>query len=218
MPSARPRYKLFAERDDGQISTFIGHRVQWNNARGPYKGGIRFHQTESLDMTRALAALMMLKTAVMDLPLGGAKGGVCCDPTSMSAPELERLSRSYIRSMYPILGPELDVPAPDMNTNAQIMGWMLDEYESIRGAASQGVITGKPSVLGGSQGRPEATARGGLLSLNRVANRLGRPLSDGSIIIHGYGNVGSYTHQLAHEIAGVRVTGVCDSKKRAVQS
>ena len=116
--------QLIVQRDNGDHTIFVGHRVQWNDARGPFKGGIRFHPSETLDMTRALAALMMLKTAVLDLPLGGGKGGVQCNPAALSRPERERLSRSYIRAMHPVLGPALDIPAPDMNTDAEIMGWM----------------------------------------------------------------------------------------------
>lgn len=204
--------QLIVQRDDGDHIVFVGHRVQWNDARGPFKGGIRFHPLETLDMTRALAALMMLKTAVLDLPLGGGKGGVQCDPATLSRPERERLSRSYIRAMHPVLGPELDIPAPDMNTNAEVMGWMVDEFESIRGRHAPGTITGKPPALGGSRGRPEATALGGLSVLHRVAENMGKPLAGNSLIIHGYGNVGSYAHQLATDITGARVTGVCDSR------
>lgn len=204
--------QLIVPRDDGDHTVFVGHRVQWNDARGPFKGGIRFHPSETLDMTRALAALMMLKTAVLDLPLGGAKGGVQCNPATLSHPERERLSRSYIRAMHPVLGPELDIPAPDMNTNAEVMGWMVDEFESIRGRHAPGTITGKPMPLGGSRGRPEATALGGLSVLHRVADHMGKSLAGKSLVIHGYGNVGSYAHRLAADITGARVTGVCDSR------
>ena len=203
--------QLIVQRDDGDHIALVGHRVQWNNARGPFKGGIRFHPSETLDMTRALAALMMLKTAVLDLPLGGAKGGIRCDPKALSRPERERLSRAYIRAMHPVLGPALDIPAPDMNTNAEVMGWMVDEFEAIGGRHAPGVITGKPPALGGSRGRPEATALGGLFALDRIANDIGRPLADSSLIIHGYGNVGGYAHRLAADVTGARVTGVCDS-------
>ena len=204
--------QLIVQRDNGDHTVFVGHRVQWNDARGPFKGGIRFHPSETLDMTRALAALMMLKTAVLDLPLGGGKGGVQCNPAALSRPERERLSRSYIRAMHPVLGPTLDIPAPDMNTDAEIMGWMVDEYESISGSHAPGVITGKPPALGGSRGRPEATALGGLVALDRIANNIGKPLAGSSLVIHGYGNVGGYAHHLAADITGARVTGVCDSR------
>ena len=211
-PRRETTAQLIVQRDDGDHAHFVGHRVQWNDARGPFKGGIRFHPSETLDMTRALAALMMLKTAVLDLPLGGAKGGVRCDPAGLSRPERERLSRAYMRAMHPILGPGLDIPAPDMNTNAEVMGWMIDEFESIRGTHAPGVITGKPPALGGSRGRPEATALGGLSVLSRVSDRIGRQLAGSSLVIHGYGNVGSHAHRLAAELTGARVTGVCDSR------
>ena len=211
-PRRETTAQLLVQRDDGGHAHFVGHRVQWNDARGPFKGGIRFHPSETLDMTRALAALMMLKTAVLDLPLGGAKGGVRCNPAGLSRPERERLSRAYMRAMHPILGPGLDIPAPDMNTDAEVMGWMIDEFESIRGTHAPGAITGKPPALGGSRGRPEATALGGLAVLHRIADRIGRPLAGSSLVIHGYGNVGSHAHQLAADITGARVTGVCDSR------
>jgi glutamate dehydrogenase (NAD(P)+) len=148
--------------DDDTVRVFHGFRVQYNDARGPTKGGLRFHSRETIDTVRALAAWMTWKTALVDIPLGGGKGGVACNPKEMSERELERLSRGYIRQVGRILGEETDVPAPDMYTTPQIMAWMMDEYAVIRGYNVPGVITGKPIPLGGSQGRRDATARGGM--------------------------------------------------------
>ncbi|RLE30235.1 glutamate dehydrogenase, partial [Candidatus Acetothermia bacterium] len=159
--------------DDGTVKVFEGFRVQYNNARGPTKGGIRFHPEETFDTVRALAAWMTWKTAVMDLPLGGGKGGVVCNPKEMSEGELERLSRGYIRALAHYIGPDIDVPAPDVYTNPQIMAWMMDEYEKIVGRSAPGVITGKPLPLGGSAGRGDATARGGVYVVREAAKVLG---------------------------------------------
>ncbi|RLF47789.1 MAG: glutamate dehydrogenase, partial [Thermoplasmata archaeon] len=148
--------------DDGSTKVFHGFRVQYNTARGPAKGGIRWHPQETIDTVRALAAWMTWKTAVMDLPLGGGKGGVICDPKSMSEGEKERLARGYIRALAPLLGVTKDVPAPDVYTTPQIMAWMMDEYETIVQEKHPGIITGKPLCIGGSHGRMDATARGGI--------------------------------------------------------
>jgi len=155
--------------DDGTVKIFHGFRVQYNDARGPTKGGIRYHPEETIDTVRALAAWMTWKTAVMDLPLGGGKGGIVCNPKEMSRGELERLSRAYIRAVGRILGEETDVPAPDVYTDSQIMAWMMDEYSVMRGYNVPGVITGKPLPLGGSQGRGDATARGGMYCIREPA-------------------------------------------------
>ena len=152
-------FQLSLKMDDGSIEIFPGYRIRWNDARGPGKGGIRFHPQETVDTVRALAAWMTLKTAVLDLPLGGAKGGIICDPKQLSEPELERLSRAYIRAVAQNIGPDIDVPAPDVYTTPQIMAWMMDEYESIFSRRQPGVITGKPLCVGGSIGRNDATAR-----------------------------------------------------------
>ena len=160
---------LPVKMDDGSTKVFQAFRVQYNDARGPGKGGIRFHPEETIDTVRALAAWMTWKTALLDLPLGGAKGGVVCNPKEMSAGEIERLSRAYVRSMFPFLGPDKDVPAPDVYTNPQIMAWMADEYSVIAGKPQFGVITGKPVSMGGSPGRSDATARGG------ICHQRGRP-------------------------------------------
>lgn len=198
--------------DDGSVKVFEGFRVQYNDARGPTKGGIRFHPEETFDTVRALAAWMTWKTAVMDLPLGGAKGGVVCNPKEMSKGELERLSRGYIRALAHYIGPEIDVPAPDVYTDAQVMAWMMDEYSKIVGHNAPGVITGKPLPLGGSVGREDATARGGIYCIREAAKVLGISLKDATVAIQGYGNAGSYAHKLGTEILGLKVVAVSDSK------
>ena len=198
--------------DSGQTKIFHGFRVQYNDARGPNKGGIRFHPDESIDTVRALAAWMTWKTAVMDIPLGGSKGGVICDPKALSPSELERLSRAYIRQAGRILGPDTDIPAPDVYTSPQIMAWMLDEYCAMHKKNRFGVITGKPIALGGSAGRGDATARGGIFCVREAAEALGLNLSGARAAIQGYGNAGSNAHKLAAELLGMKVIAVSDSK------
>ncbi len=198
--------------DDGSIRIFRGFRVQYNDARGPAKGGIRFHPQETLDTVRALAAWMTWKTAVMDLPLGGGKGGVVCDPKHLSQGELERISRAYIRAIAPFIGPERDVPAPDVYTNPQIMAWMMDEYNVIVGRHAPGVITGKPVPLGGSRGREDATARGGIYATREAAKVLGLSLDGATAAIQGYGNAGQHAHRLGAELLGLKVVAVSDSQ------
>ncbi len=199
--------------DDGSVRVFHGFRVQYNDARGPAKGGIRFHPAETIDTVRALAAWMTWKTAVMDLPLGGAKGGVIVDPRELSRTELERLSRAYIRAVgEAMFGIHRDVPAPDVYTNPQVMAWMLDEYIALAGYIDFGMITGKPLPLGGSVGRIDATARGGLYTLREAAKVLGLELKGATTAIQGYGNAGSYAHKLGQELLGLKVVAVSDSK------
>ncbi len=198
--------------DDGSVKVFKGFRVQYNDARGATKGGIRFHPEETIDTVRALAAWMTWKTAVVDIPLGGGKGGVICNPKEMSQGELERLSRGYIRAIAKFIGPETDVPAPDVYTNPQIMAWMMDEYSIITGYNVPGVITGKPLPLGGSAGRGDATARGGVYTIREAAKVLGLNLKGAPCAIQGYGNAGYYGHVLAQEILGMKVVAVSDSK------
>jgi len=198
--------------DDGSVKVFEGFRVQYNNARGPTKGGIRFHPEETFDTVRALAAWMTWKTAVMDLPLGGGKGGVVCNPKEMSPGELERLSRGYIRALGHYIGPKVDVPAPDVYTNPQVMAWMLDEYEKMVGESAPGVITGKPLSLGGSAGRGDATARGGVYAIREAAKVLGLELKGATCAIQGYGNAGQFAHKLGAELLGLKVVAVSDSK------
>ncbi|ACF12293.1 Glu/Leu/Phe/Val dehydrogenase [Chlorobaculum parvum NCIB 8327] len=198
--------------DDGSVRAFHGFRVQYNDARGPNKGGIRFHPDETIDTVRALAAWMTWKTAVMNIPLGGAKGGVICNPKAMSEGELERLSRSYIRQVGRLLGLTKDVPAPDVYTTPQIMAWMADEYSFMQGHNDFGVITGKPIALGGSLGRGDATARGGIICIREAAKALGIDLHGKIVAINGYGNAGSFAHKLVVEQLGMKVVAVSDSK------
>lgn len=198
--------------DDGSVHVFKGYRVQYNDARGPSKGGIRWHPDETLDTIRALAAWMTWKTAVMDIPLGGGKGGVVCNPKELSPTEQERLARGYIRAVGRILGEEADIPAPDVYTNPQIMAWMMDEYSTIRGYMVPGMITGKPLPLGGSAGRTDSTARGGVYVVREAAQTLDLNLAEATAAIQGYGNVGQYAHRLVTEILGMKVVAVSDSK------
>jgi glutamate dehydrogenase (NAD(P)+) len=198
--------------DNGGVRIFKGYRVQYNNARGACKGGLRWHPDETLDTVRALAAWMTWKTAVVDIPLGGAKGGIVCNPKELSPTEQERLARGYIRAVWKILGEETDIPAPDVYTNPQIMAWMMDEYSTIRGYSAPGVITGKPLALGGSAGRDDATARGGIYTVREAARVLGIDLRGKTAAIQGYGNAGQFAHQLAQEMLGLRVVAVSDSK------
>lgn len=197
--------------DDGSVQVFQGFRVQYNDALGPTKGGLRFHPEETVNTVRALAAWMTWKTAVVNLPLGGGKGGVICNPKEMSQGEIERLSRAYIRQVGRIIGEETDVPAPDVYTNPQIMAWMMDEYSFMRGHNVPGVITGKPIPLGGSKGRGDATARGGMYTIREAGEALGIDLNGATAAIQGYGNAGSFGHSLGEELLGLKVVAVSDS-------
>ena len=198
--------------DDGSTKIFHGFRVQYNDSRGPTKGGIRYHPDETIDTVRALAAWMTWKCAVVDIPLGGGKGGIICNPKEMSQGELERLSRAYIRQVGRILGLEKDVPAPDVYTNPQIMAWMADEFSFMKGYNEFGVITGKPLALGGSAGRGDATARGGIYCLREAGKVLGLDLKGATTAIQGYGNAGAFGHKLGVELLGLKVVAVSDSK------
>ena len=203
---------LPVQMDDGSVKVFHGFRVQYNDSRGPTKGGIRYHPEETIDTVRALAAWMTWKTAVMDIPLGGGKGGIICNPKEMSERELERLSRAYIRQVGRIIGEEVDVPAPDVYTTPQIMAWMMDEYSFIRGYNVPGVITGKPIPLGGSQGRGDATARGGMTCVREAGKVLGIELQGAITAIQGYGNAGQFAHSLGEQLLGLKVVAVSDSR------
>jgi len=198
--------------DNDQIKVFKGFRVQYSNARGPFKGGIRFHNKETIDDVRALAAWMTWKCALADIPLGGGKGGVICNPKEMSNRELERLSRGYIDSIWEIIGPERDIPAPDVYTDSQIMTWMMDQYSKLRGYYIPGVMTGKPLSVGGSLGRGDATARGGVYVIIEAAKHLDIDLSTAKVAIQGYGNAGSYVAILLHDMLGCKVIAISDSK------
>ena len=203
---------LPVKMDDGTFKVFQGFRVQYNDARGPTKGGLRYHPDETIDTVRALAAWMTWKCAMVDIPLGGAKGGIVCDPRQMSQGELERLSRAYIRQVGRIIGLEKDVPAPDVYTNPQIMAWMMDEFSFMQGFNEFGVITGKPLLLGGSAGRGDATARGGIYCLREAGRVLNLELNDATAAVQGYGNAGSFAHQLGSDLLGLKVVAVSDSR------
>ncbi|MDO9586198.1 MAG: Glu/Leu/Phe/Val dehydrogenase [Syntrophales bacterium] len=212
VPMRELHVSLPVRMDDGSVKVFQGFRVQYNDAKGPCKGGIRFHPDETIDTIRALAAWMTWKCSLLDLPLGGGKGGVICNPKEMSQGEVERLSRAYIDQVGRIIGPEKDVPAPDVYTNPQIMAWMMDEYSKISGKNQFGVLTGKPLAIGGSAGRGDATARGGLYTVREAAKVLGIDLSKATIAVQGYGNAGYYAACLAETMFGSKVVAVSDSK------
>ncbi|MDQ0058221.1 Glu/Leu/Phe/Val family dehydrogenase [Paenibacillus harenae] len=195
--------------DDGKTKVFTGYRSQHNDAVGPTKGGVRFHPAVHENEVKALSIWMSIKCGIADLPYGGGKGGVICDPRSMSIRELERLSRGYVRAVSQIVGPTKDIPAPDVMTNSQIMAWMLDEYSRIREFDSPGFITGKPLVLGGSKGRETATARGVVIMIHEALRLKGIDLANARIVIQGFGNAGSYLAKFMHE-AGARVIGISD--------
>ncbi len=201
-PMREYRFTLPVKMDNGQTRVFHGYRVQYNCARGPTKGGLRWHPDETIDTVRALAAWMTWKTSVVDIPLGGGKGGVTCNPKEMSEGEKERLSRAFIRAVGRELGVHRDVPAPDVYTTPQIMAWMMDEYETIVGHSHPGMITGKPIPLGGSQGRGDATARGGVYCVREAAKAMGLDASKATYAIQGFGNAGQFAATLHKEILG----------------
>src|SRR5580658_8970815 len=196
-------------RDSGQLEVFIGYRVLHSSVRGPGKGGIRFAPTVTIDEVRALAAWMTWKCALVNIPFGGAKGGVICDPTKLSRGELERITRRYTAELSEWLGPERDIPAPDLGTNEQTMAWVMDTYCMHVRQATTAVVTGKPLELGGSQGRREATGRGLMICCNKAIHKLGMYRQNCRVIIQGFGNVGSQAAVLMHE-AGYKITGVAD--------
>ncbi|MFS0576565.1 Glu/Leu/Phe/Val dehydrogenase [Sporosarcina sp. 179-K 3D1 HS] len=196
--------------DDGKVKVFTGFRGQHNDAVGPTKGGVRFHPQVSADEVRALSMWMTLKAGIVDLPYGGGKGGIICDPREMSMGELERLSRGYVRALSQVMGPAKDIPAPDVFTNAQIMAWMMDEYSRIDEFNSPGFITGKPIVLGGSQGRDRATAEGVTIIIKEAAKRRNIDIKGARIVIQGFGNAGSFLSKFLHE-EGAKVIGISDA-------
>ena len=204
------RVSVPVRMDDGRLEVFSGYRVQHNGARGPYKGGVRFHPLADEDEVRALAMLMTWKTALLDLPFGGAKGGIQLDPSALSQRELNAATRRYTQNIQHILGPYRDIPAPDMGTNAQTMAWMMDEYSQIHGYTLP-VVTGKPLEVGGSLGREEATGRGALFVLQEAAKDLGLDLEQARITVQGFGNVGAWFCRLAH-LEGSRIVAVADSR------
>jgi len=202
------RFQIPVRMDSGSIRVFFGYRVQHNDARGPAKGGIRFHPHETLDTIRALAMLMTWKCAVADIPLGGGKGGVAVDPATLSLGEQERLCRGWIDQIWKNIGPRLDVPAPDVGTTAQMMGWMMDEYTKLVGEYTPGVITGKPVGAGGSEGRTEATGHGAIYTLRQAMVHLGIDPATTTCSIQGFGNVGQYAAIGFTELLGGRVVAV----------
>ncbi len=190
---------------------FNAYRVQFNNARGPYKGGIRFHPEADIQEVKALAALMAIKCAVVNIPLGGGKGGIQCNPKELNADEIQEISRAWVQKMAPFIGPRQDIPAPDVYTTPQIMGYMLDEYEKIKGKSLSGVITGKPLELGGSLGRGTATAQGGVYILLDYIARIGKNPEDLTVAIQGFGNAGYHAANILHS-HGFKIVAVSDSK------
>ncbi len=212
MPRREMHASIPVRMDDGKIRAFQGFRVQYNDALGPTKGGIRFHPDETIDTIRGLAALMTWKCALHNLPLGGAKGGIVCNPKDLSEHELERLSRAYVQVMFPYLGPDRDIPAPDVYTNPAVMAWMMDEYSKIAGKTSFGSFTGKPVGLGGSEGRLDATARGGWYIVREAARDIGMNISGAGVAVQGFGNVGSHAALIGQEVFGARVVAVSDSR------
>lgn len=196
--------------DDGTVTVFTGYRAQHNDAVGPTKGGVRFHPNVTEEEVKALSMWMTLKAGIVDLPYGGGKGGVICDPRQMSMGELERLSRGYVRATSQIVGPTKDIPAPDVFTNAQIMAWMMDEYSRMDEFNSPGFITGKPIVLGGSQGRDRATAQGVTIVIKEAAKRRDLAIEGARVVIQGFGNAGSFLAKFMNDL-GAKVVGISDA-------
>ncbi len=202
---------LPVELDNGKVEIFSGYRVQHNDAAGPFKGGIRYHQDVDIEEIKALATLMTIKCSVVDLPLGGAKGGITFDPHNYSEDEIERITRKFVQYLEPFIGPEIDVPAPDVNTNAQIMAWFADEFSKLKEKNVSGVVTGKPVTYGGSEGRFDATSQGGLTILDEVIKKMKKRRSTVKVAIQGFGNAGgNAANLLAAE--GYKVVAVSDSK------
>ncbi|HJL15828.1 MAG TPA: Glu/Leu/Phe/Val dehydrogenase dimerization domain-containing protein [Sandaracinaceae bacterium LLY-WYZ-13_1] len=207
-PHREIKVECTVRMDDGSVGTFVGYRVQHDNARGPFKGGLRYHFDVDEDEVTALAQLMTWKTAVVGVPFGGAKGGITTDTRELSDGEMQRLTRRFVDGIYEIIGDKTDIPAPDMYTNAQVMAWIFDQYTNYRGYAP-GVVTGKPIELGGSLGRDAATGRGCLFACQNLLEALGEPLEGKKVIIQGFGNVGSWAARLFTE-AGAKVVGIAD--------
>jgi len=195
-------------RDNGEVESVIGFRVQHNNTRGPFKGGIRYHEHVDIDEVRSLATLMTWKTSLLDIPYGGGKGGIGVDPRKYSKTELERMSRRFFRAIDPIIGVNVDIPAPDVNTNAQVMSWFMDEYSQLHGY-SPAIVTGKPLELGGSAGREAATGKGTAVITRETAQNWNIDLKNSKVVIQGFGNVGSYAAKFLHEY-GCKIIAVSD--------
>ncbi len=196
--------------DDGRTEVFTGYRVQHNSTRGPCKGGIRFHPEADLDEVKALAAWMTWKCAVVNIPYGGAKGGIKCNPAKMSEAELKRMARRYTAMILPIIGPERDIPAPDVNTDGKVMAWIMDTFSMLKGYAVPGIVTGKPVEIGGSLGRKEATGRGVMLTLLNFLEKVGFKKESLTVAVQGFGNVGSIAAKLLHD-EGLKVVAIGDS-------
>ncbi len=208
-PDRELRVEVAIEMDNGEIGNFIGYRIQHDNARGPFKGGLRYHPHVDQDEARSLASLMTWKTAVVDLPYGGAKGGMNCDPSKLSRGELERLTRRFVQQIHDFIGPHKDIPAPDMGTDAQVMAWILNEYSKYHGF-HPACVTGKPVEYHGSAGREAATGYGVMICTREMLKRQGRTISGTTFAIQGYGNVGSFTAKFLHELGGI-IVGVSDA-------
>ena len=204
------KVRIPVRMDDGAIKVFTGFRAQHNDAVGPTKGGVRFHPEVTETEVNALAIWMTLKAGIVDLPYGGGKGGIICDPREMSFRELEALSRGYVRAISQFVGPTKDIPAPDVFTNSQIMAWMMDEYSHIDELNSPGFITGKPIALGGSHGRETATAKGVTICINEAAKKKGLKLENARVVVQGFGNAGSFLAKFLHD-AGAKVIGISDA-------
>ncbi len=198
--------------DDGSIKIFTGYRVQYNDARGPFKGGIRYHWNVSLDEVRALACWMTWKCAVMDIPYGGAKGGIICNPKEMTKPELERMTRRYASEISIIIGPEKDIPAPDVYTDSQTMAWIMDTISMNAGYSVPGVVTGKPLAIGGSLGRDEATSRGLMYATREASKKIKLNVKGATVAVQGFGNVGYHYARLMEDELGAKIVAVSDSK------
>ena len=208
-PERELKVAVPVEMDNGEVRVFSGYRVQHSSSRGPCKGGIRFHPNVDIDEVRALAAWMTWKCAVVNIPYGGAKGAVQVDPATLSERELARLTRRYTAAILPVLGPEMDIPAPDVGTDARVMGWIMDTYSMFKGYAVPGVVTGKPIEIGGSLGRKEATGRGVVIVTDEIAFRLGIPMQKAKIAVQGFGNVGGAAARIFYE-KGCNVVAVSD--------
>ena len=204
------KVRIPVRMDDGSVKVFTGYRAQHNDAVGPTKGGVRFHPDVTEDEVNALAIWMSIKAGIVDLPYGGGKGGIVCDPREMSFRELESLSRGYVRAISQFVGPTKDIPAPDVFTNSQIMAWMMDEYSRIDEFNNPGFITGKPIVLGGSHGRESATAKGVTICIEEAAKKRGIDLEGARVVVQGFGNAGSFLSKFLHE-AGAKVVGISDA-------
>ena len=208
IPDRELKIEIKYKRDNGEIDSVVGFRVQHNNTRGPFKGGIRYHRHVDIEEVRSLATLMTWKTALIDIPYGGGKGGIGINPSDYSKTELERISRKFFRAIDPIIGVNIDIPAPDVNTNAQIMSWFMDEYSQTHGY-SPGIVTGKPIELGGSEGREAATGRGTALITREAAEKWNIDLKGSKVVVQGFGNVGSYAAKFLDEY-GCKIIGVSD--------